>query len=286
MHPSLMLLLALGALAGAFDLGKTTRCVPVPLQMSVCQDVPDSEMRLPNLLGHSSLEEAAPRSDDWRMLLHSGCHPQARAFACSLLAPVCLDRFIQPCRSVCIAVKESCAPVLSCHGHVWPEALDCDRFPAQDDTCLTPLPKHISAFSKEFPQPVCQSCPSLEEAPSLKTVLDALCLTDFAVKVKISKRRVASSEPEPEPELTVEGPVEFIQRGPLLPYDTVSLIQRWLLINLRCALPLVRPGRAQLFLVTGTMRASGSIQLSSLFPWLKKDLHIASAARKWKHHKC
>ncbi|KTG05091.1 hypothetical protein cypCar_00028665, partial [Cyprinus carpio] len=263
MHLScLLLLLSLAAHAGAFDLGQTTRCVPVPPQMSVCQDVPYSEMRLPNLLGHSSLEEAVPRSDDWRTLLHTGCHPQARAFVCSLVAPVCLDRFIQPCRSMCVAVRESCAPVLACHGHAWPEALDCDRFPAQDNTCLTPLPKHISAFSKDFPQPVCQSCPSVEEAPSLKTVLDALCLNDFAVKAKISRRRLPSADPE----LTVEGPVELIQRGPLLPYDTVSLIQRWLLINLRCALPLVRPGRAQLYLITGTMRATGSIQLSSLFP--------------------
>ncbi|KAK9951858.1 hypothetical protein ABG768_017733 [Culter alburnus] len=278
----LLLLFSLFSHAGALDLGQTTRCVPVPHQMSVCQDVPYSEMRLPNLLGHSSLEEAVPRSDDWRTLLHTGCHPQARAFVCSLVAPVCLDRFIQPCRSVCVAVKESCAPVLACHGHSWPEALNCDRFPAQDDTCLTPLPKHISAFSKEFPQPVCQSCPSVEEAPSLKTVLDALCLNDFTVKAKISRRRVPSSEPE----LTVEGPVELIQRGPLLPYDTSSLLQRWLLINLRCAHTLVRPGRAQLYLITGTMRASGSIELSNLFPWLKKDLHITSATRKWKHHKC
>ncbi|KAL0155567.1 hypothetical protein M9458_049830, partial [Cirrhinus mrigala] len=95
------------------------------------------------------------------------------------------------------------------------------------------------------------------------------------VKAKISRRRLPSSEPE----LTVEGPVEFIQRGPLLPYDTASLIQRWLLINLRCA-------HILLYLITGTMRANGSIQLSSLFPWLKKDLHISSATRKWKHHKC
>ncbi|XP_056308353.1 sizzled [Danio aesculapii] len=278
---SLLLFFSLAAHTGAFDLGQTTRCVPIPPQMSVCQDVPYSEMRLPNLLGHGSLEEAAPRSDDWRTLLHTGCHPQARAFVCSLIAPVCLDRFIQPCRSVCLAVKESCSPVLACHGHSWPESLNCERFPEQDD-CLTPLPKHISAFSKEFPQPVCQSCPSVQESPSLKTLLDSLCLNDFAVKVKIMRRRVPSSEPE----LTVEGAVELIERGPLMPYDTASLLQRWMLINLRCAHALVRPGRAQLYLITGNMRAGGSIEIANLFPWLKKDLHIATATRKWKHYKC
>lgn len=92
---SMLMVFSLVAGSGAFDLGQTTRCVPVPHQMSVCQDVPYSEMRLPNLLGHSSVEEALPRSEEWKTLLHTGCHPQARAFVCSLIAPVCLDRYVQ-----------------------------------------------------------------------------------------------------------------------------------------------------------------------------------------------
>lgn len=76
----------------AFDMGQSTRCVTIPDQMKVCQDVGYSEMRLPNYLGHSSLEgEVVPRSEDWRPLLRTGCHPQAQAFLCSLIAPVCLD---------------------------------------------------------------------------------------------------------------------------------------------------------------------------------------------------
>lgn len=76
----------------AFDMGQSTRCVAIPNQMRVCKDVGYSEMRLPNFLGHSSLEgEVVPRSEDWRPLLQAGCHPQAQAFLCSLIAPVCLD---------------------------------------------------------------------------------------------------------------------------------------------------------------------------------------------------
>lgn len=103
-----------------------------------------------------------------------------------------------------------------------------------------------------------------------------------AVKAKLFRRRVASKEPE----LEVEGKVEFVQRGPLLPYDTANLLQQWLLLNLRCAHALVKPGRAQLYLITGTMRSDGTVELAHLFPWLKKDLHIAAAIRKWKHHNC
>ncbi|XP_066522950.1 sizzled [Hoplias malabaricus] len=280
---SILLALTVVSHTGAFDLGQSTRCVSIPHQLSVCHDVGYSEMRLPNLMGHSSLEaEVVPRSEDWRSLLQTGCHPQAQAFLCSLIAPVCLDTFIPPCRSLCVAVRDSCAPVLACHGHSWPEVLNCDRFPAHEDVCLTPLPKHISTFPKVFSQPACQTCPSVEELPSLKTVMDALCLNGFAVKAKLSRRRVLSTAPEME----VEGKVEFIERGPLLPYSAAQLLQQWLLLNLHCAHALVRPGRAQLYLLTGHARPDGTVSITHLFPWLKKDIHIATATRKWKQHKC
>lgn len=45
-----------------------------------------------------------------------------------------------------MAVRDSCAPVLACQGHAWPEALDCDRFPAQEDMCLTSLIKPMGGY--------------------------------------------------------------------------------------------------------------------------------------------
>ncbi|XP_023647260.1 sizzled [Paramormyrops kingsleyae] len=285
-----MLLLGLLALSlpvlgwgRAFDLGQSTRCVPIPRHMGVCQDVGYSEMRLPNFLGHTSLEaEVVPRSEDWRPLLQTGCHAQARAFLCSLLAPVCLDTFIQPCYSLCVAVRDSCAPVLACQGHEWPSELDCDRFPAQEDMCLSPIQKHTSLFSKGLPQPACQDCPMVVGLPPLKRVLDALCLNDFAVKAKLSRQHLPSGEAE----FTVEGRVEFVRQGPLLPYDTQSMLRQWLLINRGCAQTLLRPGHSQLYLLTGTVRSDGTVTLDSLFPWHKKDAHLVLATRKWKHHRC
>ncbi|XP_057693099.1 sizzled [Corythoichthys intestinalis] len=266
----------------AFDLGQSTRCVAIPNQMKVCKDVGYSEMRLPNFLGHSNLEaEVVPRSEDWRPLLQTGCHPQAQAFLCSLIAPVCLDTFIQPCRSLCMAVRDSCAPVLACQGHPWPQALDCDRLPAEEDMCLSPHAK-FSQFAKDLPKAACQNCPAVEEAPAMKTVLDAFCQHDFAVTAKLRRRRLLTGEPEFE----VEGRVEFIRQGPLLPYDTHHLLHQWLLINLRCANTMVRPGRLQLYVLTGSVRSDGTVTIARLFPWHKKDANIAVATRKWKHHRC
>uniref|UniRef100_A0A8D3A4L1 FZ domain-containing protein n=1 Tax=Scophthalmus maximus TaxID=52904 RepID=A0A8D3A4L1_SCOMX len=269
-------LLAMAHLSMAlFDMGQSTRCVTIPNQMKVCKDVGYSEMRLPNFLGHSNLEgEVVPRSEDWKPLLQTGCHPQAQAFLCSLIAPVCLDTFIQPCRSLCVAVRDSCAPVLACQGHPWPEALDCDRFPAEEDMCLTPHAK-FSHFTKDLPKPACQNCPAVEEAPAMKTVLDAFCQHDFAVTAKLHRLRLPTGEPEFE----VEGRVEFIRQGPLLSYDTQHLLQQWLLINLQCANVLVRPGRSQLYVLTGSVQPDGTLALTRLFPWHKKDTNIAVATR-------
>ncbi|XP_053283506.1 sizzled [Pleuronectes platessa] len=266
----------------AFDMGQSTRCVTIPNQMKVCKDVGYSEMRLPNFLGHSNLElEVVPRSEDWKPLLQTGCHPQAQAFLCSIIAPVCLDTFIQPCRSLCVAVRDSCAPVLACQGHRWPEALECERFPAEEETCLTPHAKS-SHFAKDLPKPACQNCPAVEEAPAMETVLEAFCHHDFAVTAKLHRHRLPTGEPEFE----VGGRVEFIHQGPLLPYDTKLLLQQWLLINLRCAKVLVRSGRSQLYVLTGSVGPDGTLALTQLFPWHKKDANIAVATRKWKHHRC
>lgn len=88
----ILAVLAMSCPLMAFDIGQSTRCVTIPNQMKVCKDVGYSEMRLPNFLGHSNLEgEVVPRSEDWKPLLQTGCHPQAQAFLCSLIAPVCLD---------------------------------------------------------------------------------------------------------------------------------------------------------------------------------------------------
>lgn len=107
-------------------------------------------------------------------------------------------------------------------------------------------------------------------------------LISTAVTAKIHRHRLTTGEPEFE----VEGRVEFIRQGPLLPYDTQHLLQQWLLINLQCASVLVRPGRSQLFVVTGSVLPDGTLALARLFPWHKKDANIAVATRKWKHHRC
>ncbi|KAH0620173.1 hypothetical protein JD844_020177 [Phrynosoma platyrhinos] len=116
-------------------------CQPVPSGLALCQGVGYGEMRLPNLLGHESPKEVLQQAASWVPLLAKRCHRDTKKFLCSLFAPVCLGEVegpILPCRSLCRAVQQGCAPVMAAFGFPWPEMLNCSRFPKENDLCIPP----------------------------------------------------------------------------------------------------------------------------------------------------
>jgi len=59
-----------------------------------------------------------------------------QVFLCSLFAPVCLERPVWPCRSLCEAVKAGCVDRMLKYGFPWPDMLRCDQFPSDNDLCI------------------------------------------------------------------------------------------------------------------------------------------------------
>eukprot|EP00062_Callorhinchus_milii_P006137 gi/632946355/ref/XP_007888517.1/ PREDICTED: secreted frizzled-related protein 5-like [Callorhinchus milii] len=129
-------------------MGSSTRCLPIPKAMALCHDIGYVEMRIPNLLEHQTLAEVMQQSSSWLPLLARECHPDARIFLCSLFAPICLDRFIYPCRSLCEAVRNSCAPIMACYGYPWPEILNCNKFPADHGLCISFIGNKSTSHSR------------------------------------------------------------------------------------------------------------------------------------------
>lgn len=120
---------------------KKNNCKQIPANLLLCNDIEYADMRLPNLLGHETMNEVLQQASSWIPLVQKQCHPDTRKFLCSLFAPVCLDDLdepIQPCRSLCEGVRSGCAPVMSAFGFPWPKMLDCDRFPLDNDLCIPP----------------------------------------------------------------------------------------------------------------------------------------------------
>jgi len=116
---------------------RTPSCVPIPANMSLCKDVGYTKMRLPNLLDHDTMQEASQQASSWVPLLNVKCHEDTQLFLCSLFAPLCLERPIYPCRSLCQKVKSGCLSTMENHGFPWPSMLDCDKFPMDNDMCIT-----------------------------------------------------------------------------------------------------------------------------------------------------
>lgn len=132
---------------------KRSNCKPIPASLLLCRGIEYPNMRLPNLLGHETLQEVLEQAGAWIPLVQKQCHPDTRKFLCSLFAPVCiddLDETIRPCHALCQQVKDSCAPVMSAFGFPWPDMLDCARFPQDNDLCIPPASgEHVLPTPRE-----------------------------------------------------------------------------------------------------------------------------------------
>ncbi|KAH9523573.1 Secreted frizzled- protein 5, partial [Bulinus truncatus] len=113
-----------------------SKCVDIPSNLTLCQDIGYSRMLLPNILDHDSLNEVTQQAVSWVPLVNINCHPDAKVFLCSLFSPVCLERLIYPCRSLCEGVQASCVDRMKAYGFDWPDMLKCDKFPLDNDMCI------------------------------------------------------------------------------------------------------------------------------------------------------
>uniref|UniRef100_A0A8C1GD27 FZ domain-containing protein n=1 Tax=Cyprinus carpio TaxID=7962 RepID=A0A8C1GD27_CYPCA len=279
---SALLLLLLGPGIGAvpsrlWEHQGSSPCVPIPSNMALCQGLGYNSMRIPNLLGHESPAEAVQQSTSWLPLLARECHPHARIFLCSLFSPVCLERIISPCRSLCVSVRDSCAPIMSCYGYPWPRILQCDQFKSlQDDfihlePCYT---LHESSFSK------------IHNRGTLKlklTVHVFLSLSLLVVKVRLSKLNSSSSVLTM---FSLGSRLEVLKHGPLLGGEMRSRLTLWLERDATCVGNLTRnhPDGGT-FLLTGTVTGK-RLLVTKAFSWGKRQRHLNQAARKWKSHRC
>lgn len=103
----------------------------------------------------------------------------------------------------------------------------------------------------------------------------------LAVKVKLSKKRTAFEDQE----YNIECQVEFITQGSLLPYETQSMIQQWLLINEKCIERMSPTHRPMVYLLVGNIE-EGIILVKQVYRWQRKDSQLTLATQKWRQHKC
>ncbi|XP_053544948.1 secreted frizzled-related protein 5 isoform X2 [Bombina bombina] len=261
-------------------MGSSSRCMRIPRNMALCHDIGYSEMRIPNLLEHETMAEVIQQSSSWLPLLARECHPHARIFLCSLFAPVCLDRFIYPCRSLCEAVRNSCAPIMACYGYPWPEILKCDKFPADHGMCISPFTDGASSISK-MPRASCRDC-ELEEASTIKEILDTFCANDFIAKVRITKKNMTSSTLS---DFDLDSKIEIIKHSNLAKSDIFPRLQQWLDLDATCVQNIMRGTLTGSYVISGKVQ-DDKLVVNNAYAWQKKNRNLHFAVKKWKNEKC
>ncbi|CAG2103358.1 unnamed protein product [Medioppia subpectinata] len=106
-----------------------------PITIPLCKDLKYNETILPNNLNHMKQEDAGLEVHQFFPLVKVQCSPDLQMFLCSMYAPVCtiLDKPLLPCQSLCQSAKKGCELLMNKFGFKWPEPLNCDKFPTNDD---------------------------------------------------------------------------------------------------------------------------------------------------------
>ncbi|KAM6401943.1 secreted frizzled-related protein 2 [Pluvialis apricaria] len=276
-----------GSAAGLFPFGepdfsyKRSNCKPIPAPMLLCRGIEYQSMRLPNLLGHETVQEVLEQASTWIPLVQKQCHPDTRKFLCSLFAPVCiddLDEIIQPCHSLCEEVKESCAPVMSAFGFPWPDMLDCSRFPKDNDLCI-PLASsdHILPVTREAPK-VCDACKNKNEDDN--DIVENLCKNDFALKIKVKEIAYINGDTK----ITPETKSKTIYKLNGLTERDLRKIVLWLKGGLQCTCDEMNDINVP-YLVMGQKQA-GELVITSLKRWQKGQRAFKRFSRSIRKLQC
>uniref|UniRef100_A0A8D0E8C4 Secreted frizzled-related protein 5 n=1 Tax=Salvator merianae TaxID=96440 RepID=A0A8D0E8C4_SALMN len=196
---------------------KQPQCVDIPADLQLCHNVGYKRMRLPNLLEHESMPEVKQQASSWVPLLAKRCHSDTQVFLCSLFAPVCLDRPIYPCRSLCEVVRDSCAPVMESYGFPWPDMLNCNKFPFDNDLCIT-----VQFGNSQATQPpVSKICTQCELEHKADGIMEQMCSSDFVVKMRIKEIKKENGERRL---VAAQKKKKLLKMGPLKRKDTKKLV--------------------------------------------------------------
>ena len=101
------------------------RCVDITPGLSSCRRLGYRQMRLPSLLNDTANTTSAAAAE-----LIDKCGEDGLVLMCSLLAPVCIDRPIWPCASLCRNVSATCRAAS--------DVIDCSVLPSDDQLCIGP----------------------------------------------------------------------------------------------------------------------------------------------------
>ncbi|CAF0847542.1 unnamed protein product [Brachionus calyciflorus] len=170
-------------------------CMNIPSNMSLCQNINYKQMKMPNLLGHDTVEEVVYQSNAWVPLLSLNCHKDAQLFLCSMFAPVCVEQAqaIYPCRSLCESVRQSCEGPMLSYKYPWPSMFNCSQFPEDNGLCIP-----SSSNMPQTEQPIETTITTTTVSTTTKTITAIAPSTPKIPFQKNSKNKVSINDKSKE----------------------------------------------------------------------------------------
>lgn len=123
------------------------------IRIPLCQDIGYNMTKYPNLFEHPKQEDAGLEVHQFYPLVKVDCYKHLRFFLCTLYVPICqenYDKWIKPCREVCLAAKKGCEPLMIQYSFEWPKNLECDDLPKMSEQQET---GNICAAPPDTPDP-------------------------------------------------------------------------------------------------------------------------------------
>ncbi|XP_039252746.2 secreted frizzled-related protein 3-like [Styela clava] len=110
-----------------------TKCEQITVKR--CMRMPWTLTHMPNLVHHSSQENAELVLSQFEPLLSIHCSVYLEFFLCSMFTPMCFHhegefpKIVPPCRKICQDARNRCEPIMLKYNVTWPEQLSCHDLP-------------------------------------------------------------------------------------------------------------------------------------------------------------
>uniref|UniRef100_H2ZBZ4 Secreted frizzled-related protein 1 n=1 Tax=Ciona savignyi TaxID=51511 RepID=H2ZBZ4_CIOSA len=249
-----------------------TKCEIIPEHFGLCYGMEYTRMRLPNLLGHVTMNEVLQQSSSWPPLVSKGCNPETRKFLCSLFAPVCMkgiETSIPPCRSLCEAVRDDCSRTMRKFGFSWPEILNCTQFP-QEHAGMLCIPEDMSDLPT-IPPKVCQPC---RQKQALQLLKNKFCSFDFVMKVRV--KRLSYDNEETRMVIRTKKTIRWENTRPRIRKNAL-----WMRDGLHCTCSVISNNKKS-YLVTG-WKIDQKLVVHSIMKWNRRNKRVI---KRLKRRKC
>lgn len=103
-----------------------------------------------------------------------------------------------------------------------------------------------------------------------------------AVKIRISRKNKTSAIAD----FDLDSKLEVLKHGPLLKTETHSKLKQWLDLDATCVHNIMKGTNTGVYVITGEVQNSKVVMVNKAYAWHKKNRHLQTAVRRWRHYKC